>query len=346
MNRNPQLDLLRGLAVLGVMFHHYRLKPWFAVGSFGVDLFFVLSGFLISGLLFTDWKRNWRINLGRFYIRRAFKIYPAFYTLTAVSIPVLFIAEGVKEHPLRHLLGEITFTQNYLPHVWGHTWSLAVEEQFYLLLPLLLIALTKLRPVRPFAAIPAIAIGLFVLCAWFRQHPTHGIDPRFAFHCRADGLFAGVALGYLFHFERERFYAWSKWWFLPAAFASLFLGSTTAAGAFLVWWAVRREWLRVTLIERIGVYSYSIYLWHYPLSILFNREHPHWFLLPLYIAASLVVGICAAHVVEMPALALRNRLFPDHGVLIPSAKVVPADIPLSPLSLRDKSGEALSIAVP
>jgi|SRR5580704_9096389 peptidoglycan/LPS O-acetylase OafA/YrhL len=74
--RNSQLDVLRGLAVLAVMFCHYPCYPWFDSGSASVDLFFVLSGFLISGLLFTDWKRNGEITLSRFFVRRGFKIYP------------------------------------------------------------------------------------------------------------------------------------------------------------------------------------------------------------------------------------------------------------------------------
>ena len=144
--RSPQLDLLRGVAVLAVLCVHYQYLKVFEVGWAGVDLFFVLSGFLISGLLFTDWKRNESISLSRFFIRRGFKIYPAFYFFLITLTPgmALFLAR-VKHNIGTRIFAEIFFLQDYLPRVWIHTWSLAVEEQFYILLPLLLIILVKVH---------------------------------------------------------------------------------------------------------------------------------------------------------------------------------------------------------
>jgi len=103
-----------------------------------VDLFFVLSGFLISGLLFSDLTSNGSIALRRFYLRRGLKIYPAFYFFlagTSLLWPVTL--------PHKFLLSEVFFLQSYLPHIWQHTWSLAVEEHFYFVLPLLLLVLHR-----------------------------------------------------------------------------------------------------------------------------------------------------------------------------------------------------------
>src|SRR4051794_29454248 len=87
--RNMNLDVLRGVAILLVLGRHFDYFPlWTRVGWAGVDLFFVLSGFLISGLLFEEWKRTGSINIKRFYIRRALKLYPAFYALLLVTIPL------------------------------------------------------------------------------------------------------------------------------------------------------------------------------------------------------------------------------------------------------------------
>lgn len=324
----PQLDLLRGIAVLAVMLCHYPCYEIFAVGSAGVDLFFVLSGFLISSLLFSEWKGTGGIALFRFYVRRGFKIYPSFYFLIATSPGLFLVVPEIQSHPLSRLAAELVFLQDYLPHIWGHTWSLAVEEQFYLLLPLLLILMTKLHSsVRPFASIPLLSVLVVIGCFALRvaRHPVNALDVRFAFHFRADALFAGVALGYLFHFHDWLFRAVSGWWLLPAtivallpqffypetaAFAPYVLGCNTVAFTFLVCWAVGRSSLRVRALERVGIYSYSIYLWHFPMAEVFHRSSPHLILLPFYILASVAFGTYMGNIVELRALAARDRLFP------------------------------------
>src|SRR5262245_1722109 len=123
--RSPQLDLLRGIAVLVVLLVHYPYFKVFEVGWVGVDLFFVLSGFLISGLLFNDWKQNQSISLSRFFIRRGFKIYPAFYFFLFTLLPVVILQTSHQKHDVgARVLAEVFFVQNYLPHIWLHTWSL------------------------------------------------------------------------------------------------------------------------------------------------------------------------------------------------------------------------------
>jgi peptidoglycan/LPS O-acetylase OafA/YrhL len=324
----PQLDLLRGIAVIAVMLCHYPCFQIFSVGSAGVDLFFVLSGFLISSLLFSEWKQTGRISIFRFYVRRGFKIYPSFYFLIATSPGLFLVVPEIQSHPLSRLAAEIFFLQDYLPHIWGHTWSLAVEEQFYLLLPLLLTLMTKLHnPARPFSSIPLLSGLACIGCLAFRvaQNPISALDVRFAFHFRADALFAGVALGYLFHFRNRVFCAVSSRWLVPvsigallpqllcpetAALAPYVLGCNTVAFTFLVWWSVSKSNLRSPLLERVGTYSYSIYLWHFPMAEVFNRSHPHLLLLPFYILASIKFGTYMGNIVEWRALAVRDRRFP------------------------------------
>lgn len=341
--RIPQLDLLRGIAVLAVMLCHYPCYEIFDIGSAGVDLFFVLSGFLISGLLFSEWKRNGKISLSRFYVRRGFKIYPSFYFLIATSLPLFLVVPEIQTHQLRRLGAELLFMQDYIPHIWGHTWSLAIEEQFYLLLPALLILMAKLHnPERPFASIPMLSVLVGIGCLAFRaaRHPINPLDVRFAFHFRADALFAGVALAYLFHFRNQVFRAVSGWWLLPLSIAALLpqffhpdsaglapyvLGCNTVAFTLLVWWAVTRSSLRVPLIERVGIYSYSIYLWHFPMAEMFRREHPHLIVMPFYIAASIGFGTYMGNIIELRALAVRERLFPATATMqIQVAKPRPA----------------------
>ena len=139
--RDTRLDVLRGVAVVMVLVHHSptRLGGWVQAGWSGVDLFFVLSGFLVSGLLFKEYLAAGRIRPWRFYLRRGFKIYPNLYVMLAVAA-VLQAALGPPLVP-RLVLHDALFVQNYLGPWWGHTWSLAVEEHFYLLLPPVLLLL-------------------------------------------------------------------------------------------------------------------------------------------------------------------------------------------------------------
>jgi len=172
----------------------------------GVDFFFVLSGFLVSGLLFREHNQFGRISYQTFFIRRGLKIYPAFYFLLAVSGGVTFCLTG--RPGLRVLAVEALFVQNYFPCLWQHTWSLAVEEHFYLLLPLLLIFLCRLNAAQTgkFKSIPWICLGLAILCLALRLAVS--IRKPFDFrthlaytHLRLDGLFFGVMLSYFHHYQ-------------------------------------------------------------------------------------------------------------------------------------------------
>src|SRR5215831_13359527 len=200
--RNPQLDVLRGIAVIAVVGHHSAFYPlWFRVGGFGVDLFFVLSGFLISGLLFAEFKSNESISFGRFFLRRGFKIYPAYFFFLSSFLPFTF----------RNLRwSDFVFMQSYFPGFWGHGWTLSVEEHFYLALPLILIASYKLFPKLQFSWIPYALPLIMAFCLAMRiaagpnATDLQALNPT---HVRMDTLFAGVTLGWLYHFRRERFAA-------------------------------------------------------------------------------------------------------------------------------------------
>src|ERR1043166_4604044 len=132
------LDLLRLVAIVLVLGRHAEQPPagvplasglvesWQRGGWVGVDLFFVLSGFLVSGLLFAEFASRGQISVLRFYVRRGWRIYPAFYLLIATTIlgrTVFFQAPSG-----RHVLAEVFFLQSYATGLWNHTWSLAVEE--------------------------------------------------------------------------------------------------------------------------------------------------------------------------------------------------------------------------
>lgn len=343
--RLAPLDTLRGIAVLLVLARHAPLAglpEWLAVpmkvihrgGWAGVDLFFVLSGFLVSGLLFREWREHGRLRAGRFLLRRGFKIYPAFYVMLAVVLAWAAWHGRWPGWPI--VLSEVFFVQNYGPSLFPHTWSLAVEEHFYLTLPLVL-WLARGEKARPFASLPAVVLGVCIVCLGLRLAAAWDSDVAVRAnyvptHLRCDGLFFGALLAWLHHFHREQLAAFvaqrrtalalaaaallapafalelGPVWFLhTAGFTLLYLG----AGA-LVLLAVHSGWRRGP-VAWIGFYSYSIYLWHIAVQrILLPKLLPPdaapVLVLALYFAAAIVAGIVMAWVVELPFLRLRERL--------------------------------------
>ena len=341
-SRMPQLDVLRGLAVLMVCACHYPCY-WFAgAGWIGVDLFFVLSGFLVSGLLFSELKHCDSLSIGRFYLRRGLKIYPAFY---------FFLLITTLMHPAfigSRLFHEAIFVQNYLPRVWGHTWSLAVEEHFYFALPLLVLALGKPR----LHWLPYLAMVVFAACSagrlWTALHATDIEAVQSPTHLRADALLLGVALSYIYHFRRAQFTALSRWWVgaigLLLVACNLFfvtnssimvraiLTTGNSVGfACILAWAMTRDRLRQPLLEKIGFYSYSIYLWHMLVAGVW-RSHP--FSLATFVAnivSAVLLGVMMAVLVEQPILQLRDRWLPSR-VRSPELAIQNTPVPDSPLA--------------
>src|SRR6185503_12438978 len=194
---------------------------WQRRGWVGVDLFFVLSGFLVSGLLFSEYNLRNRLSIGRFFMRRGWKIYPPFLTLIAATVIGILIAGGPVKW--QSLVSELMFLQGYVPGLWDHTWSLAVEEHFYLLLPVVLILTLKfnrgspkpLKPVLALAGCVAVLSLVLRLLTW-QYRPTYDhITHLFPSHLRFDSLFFGVAISYAYHFHKSRFIEslspWRRW---------------------------------------------------------------------------------------------------------------------------------------
>ena len=343
-----------------VIAHHSNSFPILTkVGWVGVDLFFVLSGFLISGLLYSEFKKRQTISVGRFFIRRGLKIYPAFYILLLLTLVAqLLLFKGPV--PLRPYLYEILFIQNYHFGIWTHTWSLAVEEHFYIALALLFLVLTRFSPTKenPFRSIPWVfasiafaCIALRVLTIWLMPPPVFRTPwVMNVTHCRVDGLFFGVFIGYLYHFRPDvietvtrplsnrvaigiltaallstcYFFSRDDLFLLRYGLTFLYLGF----GGLLVLSLEVRNVLsgNVTKVASIigsvcafvGMYSYSIYLWHAVLiaaTQVFLRKNSHVTvpasgLFLFYLFGSIALGILFAKLIEFPVLRFRDRFFP------------------------------------
>lgn len=360
--RNRGLDLIRAVAVILVLLRHMEPCPsggavWWSDlvnlarcgGWIGVDLFFVLSGYLVSGLLFQEWKRQSSVSVGRFLVRRGFKIYPPLWLLLIVTVSFRWISKGTWDSP--KFAAEILFVQNYWPGLWPHTWSLAVEEHFYLGLAILTAILLRHRKddTNPFHNIPKICLVLGLSCltmriltACFVTKYDHRVQ-MFPTHLRLDSLSFGVFLSWIRHYGTQQLQTLVQRWTIYVRPASLLIlgwpfvvplegnqwmltiGFTLiylAAGVW-VWlccsWNLPAESFSIRAFSRIGFHSYSIYLWHFPvqwwlLEPLKNRlgdsTWSHMLLSALYILASIFVGIAVAKCVEVPVLRLRDRWFP------------------------------------
>jgi peptidoglycan/LPS O-acetylase OafA/YrhL len=360
--RNKRLDILRCVAVITVILHHSGDSKFFTrVGWTGVDLFFVLSGFLISGLLFSEYKRYHAIGFKRFFIRRALKIYPAFYMflcVTGIAGELVF-----HSHPtLVRYLHEVFFVMNYRQGVWDHTWTLAVEEHFYIFLPIFLFIIGRSSSNRenPFCFIPWAAATIALLCLVFRAASVYIGTPNFhmaytASHDRMDALFFGVLIGYLYHFRPtildvlmgrtrhrvamaavsavllsfaypysrdSRFFATFGYSFIYLGFAGILLLSLYVHGICSGKLARVME-LAGSAAAFVGMYSYSIYLWHGPVAAwlpgLMRRTlgfpTGRYGRFAVYLVGSLVTGTVMSKLVEYPILRLRDRILPVSNIV-------------------------------
>ena len=216
LSYSPGLDGLRALAVMAVLLYHADLT-WIPGGFLGVEVFFVISGYLISALLLAEWRQKGRINLKDFWLRRARRLLPALYVLLVVTLTfaVVFLPGEVAG-----LRGDVVAALGYVtnwflifgqesyfesvgrPSVLQHLWSLAVEEQFYLIWPVVLavglgLGATRLRRRRvltvTLVGAAASAVAMAVLYA-------PGVDPSRIYYgtdTRATGLLCGAALAFL-----------------------------------------------------------------------------------------------------------------------------------------------------
>jgi peptidoglycan/LPS O-acetylase OafA/YrhL len=332
--------------------------PFVRSGWAGVDLFFVLSGFLISGLLFSEYRQSGTIRFQRFAVRRALKIYPSFYVLVILSVCINLMSSD-SQSVLRAFQHDLFFMQSYTPGTYGHFWSLSVEEHFYVLFPLALYFMlrrSKLGEENPFGFVPWLFAIVAVLALVARLITASYVFPfrwqthLFPTHLRIDSLLFGVFLSYWANFHGETFWGFVR----PRSHLFLIVGSFLISPLFLVsqydpWMytfgftvlyagfgslmlgilALRMEsWPELLqsiprALAYIGRFSYSIYLWHVPfLMLLFKTsilKMPYWGL-TTFVFGSVILGIVTSKLIELPAISLRDRLYPSNFVSHPYAK--------------------------
>ena len=285
----PWLDGIRAFAVLLVVFQHTMGQMLIDTGFVGVGLFFALSGYLITSLLLDEFLEHGAVSLSRFYARRAARLVPALVVVLVVCDVLFAIAHDYRQ--LRGSLAALTYTANYAEILssnfvggFGPTWSLAVEEHFYLLWPLLLLALTRRFGLR--TALHATLAVCFAALAW--RGVLALLNVRYSLleigsFERADALLYGcaAAIALRLGWRPPRWVFWAGLGLVGItpvilnheSYGGSVLGAAmlalAAAGLVVGMEYAAPEWLRRCLSVRgvvtIGVLSYGIYLWHGPL---------------------------------------------------------------------------------
>lgn len=333
--RIPSLDGFRALAIALVLLGHLQGAPGFGtwrvltwLGDYaylGVRIFFVISGFLITTLLLTEADRTGGVSLPRFYLRRTVRIFPPYYTYILAMV-CLEAAGWITLRP-GDVRAALTYTMNYhRDRAWylGHAWSLAVEEQFYVLWPLALVWLRERRAMILAAAVVVIVPGIRVATKFLWPSTTLGIGETF--QSVADALAAGCLLAgfvrtrWATHPRYRRALSSRLFWLVPigvivvnmipiplAQWAGgetvMNLGLAVTIDAFV---RVRRDVvfhaLNWPVIMWLGALSYSLYLWQQPFV-----GHAQGMRFPVSIALAIGAAVISFYVIERPSLRIRQR---------------------------------------
>lgn len=341
----PALDGIRAIAVIAVVLYHVNV-PWMRGGLLGVTMFFVISGFIITRLLLNEIARTRRIDFKGFYLRRARRLLPAIFVVVLVTIVLCALFNQVMLTKMRpDILPSILFFNNWWqiindvsyfnalgdPSPLTHFWSLAIEEQFYLIWPPLLMGLYQMgvghrgmrRAVLVTAVASAVAMALLynpatdpsrlyygtdtrsfslLLGAWLAFFPPRLIDGARGAAGRAMDIggvigLAGLVALFIFSNGYTSFPYRGGMALCTVLTALVIVGAVRRGG-------VLERGLSAAPLRWVGTRSYSIYLWHYPILLLLNPSSDvsakPWWAMPLQLALVLAVAELSYRFIETP----------------------------------------------
>jgi len=345
--RTPALDGIRGLAVAGVLLFHAGVG-WLIGGHLGVTVFFALSGFLITSLLLSEHEGSGRVDLRQFWARRAKRLVPAL----PVALLLVAAVAAWTPNPASHLIQDSVATMTWSANWWflasgqtyadlfhdpsplQHTWSLAVEEQFYVLFPLLLVFLARKGRAALGVGIAALLVLSVGIGAWLSLHGATSARLHFGTDTRIAEILAGAGLAVLLQQGR----GWRR------LSSPLVPAVGVVAGAFLVWSMVtvqddsrylqRGGWALTSVatcfllaaavqpgriatalsawpLVRLGQLSYGAYLFHWPLYLLITKDSAGVdgpMLLLTRLTAVLLLAEVSLRVLELPVRHSRLSL--------------------------------------
>ena len=316
MKYNPALDGIRALSILLVVLFHCGV-PGLGGGFAGLDIFFVLSGYLITSLLLAQ-LRDGEMGVSRFYARRALRLYPTLLIMLVVYLglaPVLWPSENrwLSAALAATYMWDYTLAFWQLPVTVGHTWSLGVEEKFYLLWPLLLPLVVRAR--QPVAWLLA---AFFAVSAWryFVAVTWSWPQAYFCFDTRMSGILLGaIAAVARFQVSRPTLAVACIALAIAVTIPSLPMQDQTRAVTLSITLAelcafvlvchgahagVRAGILASQPVAYIGKLSYGIFIWHFPVVVLLEPSQPTWLTVSATLLFACVMAAICLHFVDMP----------------------------------------------
>jgi len=366
LSYQPALDGIRALAVAAVLAYHAGL-PWARGGFLGVDAFFVLSGYLITSLLLLEWRARGAIALSAFWARRARRLLPAlFLMLIGVGVYAVAFADPLELAKIRGdalatigyvanwrpvFVGQSYFDQFSVPSPLRHTWSLAIEEQYYAVWPLLLLVLLRLARVSlgKLLAISLVMIAASALLMGLLFQPGH--DPSRVYYgtdTRAHSLLVGAALamlllqigplrsrlaGHVLQVAAIVCAVCIGWVWVAVSGDSVFLyrgGFLLLALAVAVVIAASVQpkagpigrVLSLPPLRGLGLISYGVYLWHWPVYLVLTPGRTDWDgygLFAVRVLATLAIAVASYRLIEMPVRRGAFRQWKVSWTLAPAA---------------------------
>jgi peptidoglycan/LPS O-acetylase OafA/YrhL len=353
--RIQSLDGLRGVAILLVLLFHGSL-PGFRNAWIGVDIFFVLSGYLITTVLIREYKRSQTISLIEFYKRRSLRLAPPLFLMCGLFLLLALAFLPNLAARLRETLESILYVSNWsqafqlkTSKYLGHTWSLGIEEQFYLLWPMLLLQLVRLpngsrwvfRAALGLAAAAAVWRGALFLLGASPERLYNGFDTR------CDTIFIGCALAFVAPRLRSIWplglvgilsaLIFARW---NAPF--MFMGGYTllsVSAALLIAGGIERtsslsRLLGAKPLVFVGSISYGLYIYHFPVYALIVDSvgwNP-WYLNSIGLPIATIMAIVSYRTIERRAMGLRKEPM-SNAVTIGLALLGPTSVALGAVFL-------------
>ncbi len=336
------LDGLRAFAVVAVLIYHLHL-PHTGGGFLGVDIFFALSGFLITSLLIEEQLIHGAVSLRKFYARRAYRLAPALLGLLVFALVVARFGDAkLTESTWFGLPFALTYTTNWAATITGrslglfqHTWSLAIEEQFYMLWPPLLVWwMLRKQSARTIMTKLGVAIGAGATWTAWLWHQNPSIDRvYYPLDTRASELLIGAFGAVAWMYSSKRLPRFCKWiapaglgcvavamafavtgdgWLYPYGLTLVAVLSTAAVIAIVAFPDTRfNRLLSAAPLRHLGKISYGLYVWHFPvyeLAQLRGVKLPVRYLVPMELAGSYLLAVASYRWIEQPFLRRKARL--------------------------------------